>query len=86
MRATNKELKAISSLTANPEFQVYMEYIDRWLIDEVKDCITVKEPAQCQGRAQVLTEIKATIAKARESVQSRVAKRALSSVASENAF
>ncbi len=86
MRATDKELQAMSNLTANPDFQVFVGFLDSWLTDETKECINVKEPAVNQGRAQVLTQIKETVEKSRESVTKRISRRAVSSVPSAIAF
>ncbi len=86
MRASDNELQAMSNLITDQNFQVFMGFLDSWLIDETKECINVKEPAVNQGRAQVLTEIKETVEKARENVTKRISRRAVLSVPRANAF
>ncbi len=86
MRATDKELQAMSNLVADPNFQVFMGFLESWLADETKVCIDAEKPMFSQGRAQVLTEIKSTVEKARENAARRVERRSVSSMPSANAF
>ncbi len=79
MRAKNRELQAMASLSNDPNFSVFMGFLDTWLKEETKECINAEEPKVNQGRAQVLTEIKATVEESRESVSKRVAVRAINS-------
>jgi len=86
MRATDQELQAMANLVNDHNFQVFMKFLESWLKDETDQCITAEKPIFSQGRAQALTEITATVEKARESVSHRVATRAVLSIPRENAF
>jgi len=86
MRASDKELQAMGNLINDRNFQVFMGFLDSWLIDETKECISAEKPAVNQGRAQVLTEITDTVEKARESAAQRVSRRSVSSLPGSNAF
>jgi hypothetical protein len=68
----------------DPDWEVFNEYLTRALAEETKTCIYSESP-DARGRAQVLTELLATIQEARENVKSRIAKRAVKDN-SANAF
>lgn len=75
-RIEDKELKALANLNRNPDFEIFMEYVERFLAEETKTCIYSDSP-DARGRAQVLTELKITIGDARSNVVTRIAKRAV---------
>jgi hypothetical protein len=77
MVITERQLKAIANLGPNPDFEIFVDYLAEWLLEEIKQMTYSENPLLAQGRNQVLRELSQTIENARASAAKRVSARAV---------
>jgi len=65
-------LRSIARLSINPDFEVFIESVVKKQYQEaVNACISEPDPAQAQGRAQVLNDILDTVTDSRKALKDR---------------
>lgn len=77
MVVTEKQLRAITNLQNNPDFEIFKDFLATWMLDEIKQMTYSEQPVLSQGRNQVLRELSRTIEDARESSAKLIAAKAV---------